>query len=72
MYVQRLARMLKDHRADLPLTTAVILQYVAREYSVHPEWIMMLTMALEMRMLDMGAPRRNTKRVPRAKHISEA
>ena len=58
VYVQRVARMLKNHRADLPLTTAVFLQYLARELADEPEgpdWLVMLTMALELRSLVVGA-----------------
>ena len=56
MFVQRIARMLKNDKADRPITATMCLQYFVREFGHRPEWLMMLAMSFEMRSLEIGAP----------------
>eukprot|EP00966_Prymnesium_polylepis_P270616 6251836-Prymnesium_polylepis.1 len=43
--------MLEGRSPSVPLDETLLLQYFANEYSDHPDWLSMLTMALEMRCL---------------------
>jgi hypothetical protein len=43
--------MLEGRSESKPLELNTLIQYLASEYTDHPEWLSMLMMALEMRAL---------------------
>ena len=51
IYVQQFARMLAEWPEDTPIDVTVLQQYFAREYKHQPDFLMLLTQALDMRTL---------------------
>ena len=51
MFVQRLARLLKTYSSGQELSLDIIFHALVLEFGSHPDWLMMLSMAFEMRAI---------------------
>eukprot|EP00966_Prymnesium_polylepis_P107311 2484449-Prymnesium_polylepis.1 len=51
MFVQRLARLLKTYSSGQELSLDIIFHSLVLEFGSHPDWLMMLSMAFEIRAI---------------------